>query len=823
MNPNHRSHLIFRATAVVAALFVAGIPASAQQQPKVPRPLPHMVDVKTTEAAPATPAQAGPERIVPEALQHVLPKPPKTAATGALEVSPIDFSKVFFDSAGDGITWARGRTYKASFDEQGATYIPFLGSNAPHNFPVRLQVESLSIGGESVACSTQGVTRDGDEITLQRGALREVWHLSPDQAEQSFVLAARPTRAGPLELRIALDSELEAGVTEKGIELVGEFGGVSIGHTVVVDAQGTRTEIESRLEAGRMVIDVPSDLLERAHYPLVIDPVYSTNAFETATSATSLPDISNSGTPGNWAAVYQYSFSATDADVWTIDVYFGSPVANSGTWIDSSTSTWVAPRIAYNALHNTYLTVCSVRAPSSTVGEIWCRARTEGTTTQLAKTLIQSSILGSCFYPDVGGDPALTGPTYFMVVWTRNFASSDWDVHGRLINFDGTPVGTSPIFIASTTAFDWFPRISKTDGHPPFTTQEWNVVWMRNGTTTDIWGAQLHWDGNITTPAFAIDTSTFPDTYPSASTLLDGASGPRPWMVTYRREYSAEGDVYAKVLVGSTLQAELNMSVAENADPYENQLDPDVDSNGQRFAVVYSESYNSSVTDHDLYVATLHYSGNAIAVDEAHQQIDYSTLDTTVAQISSGMTETSIGLGYYGLAWPRFGGGTEDTYVGAYYEPATYDTFCYGNGSAGACPCSSSGLVGCPNSATGGGALYLQGNNYVSADTFSIFAFNLPPGTLGLFFQGTTATSTGSTFGDGLLCVNGSIIRLGVKAAPAGNATYPAPGDLSISVKGGVPADGGYRYYQMWYRDAASFCTPATFNITSAARILWLR
>lgn len=811
------------ALASLSVLFVCGSVAGARGEIKTPRPLPHMTDVKSTEPAPVAPATAGPERFISSETGHALVKPAKAVTVGGSDTPQIDFSKVVIDQPTKGDTWVRGRTYKASFDANGATYIPFLGSNAPHNFPVRVELESMRIGGFDIELSTLGVSHSGDEITIDRGVLREVWRVSTDQAEQSFVLAAAPDSAGPLELRIALDSELEANAAADGIELVGEFGGVMIGHTVVVDAAGVRTEIESRLQDGEMVLDIPAEVLARAQYPLVVDPVYSTNALDTTTTATALPDVCNAGTAGNWAASYQFSFSATDADVWTLDVFYGTPVANSGVWVDYTGSSWISPRIAYNALNNTFLTVCSVRPTQNAPGEIWCRARTAGTITQFNQVLIQSSILGSCFYPDVGGDPVLTGPTYFMVVWTRNFSANDWDVHGRLVGYDGTPQGTSPIFIAGTTAFDWYPRISKTDGRAPYSTQEWNVVWMRGNGVSDVWGAQIHWDGAITTPAFPIDQTVYADTFPSASSLLDGTSGPRPWLVTYRRQFTNEGDVYAKALVGSSILTELNLSVAENADPYEDQLDPDVDSNGQRFAIAYSESYNNSTTDRDLYVTTVHLSGNAISVDEAHNQVDYDTLDTTGAQISCGMTEAAIGFPYYAMAWPRYGGGVEDTYVGAYYEPVSYDTFCYGDGSAGACPCGTSGFRGCPNSATNGAALFLQGNNYTSADTFSIFAFNLPPGSIGLFFQGTSASTTGSAFGDGLLCMSGSIARLGVKTAPIGNATYPEVGDLSISVKGNVPSDGGYRYYQMWYRDAASYCTAATFNITSAARVLWLR
>ena len=42
------------------------------------------------------------------------------------------------------------------------------------------------------------------------------------------------------------------------------------------------------------------------------------------------------------------------------------------------------------------------------------------------------------------------------------------------------------------------------------------------------------------------------------------------------------------------------------------------------------------------------------------------------------------------------------------------------------------------------------------------------------------------------------------------------------SVRGGVPIGGGTFYYQVWYRNAASFCTAATFNLTNGLEITWL-
>jgi hypothetical protein len=53
--------------------------------------------------------------------------------------------------------------------------------------------------------------------------------------------------------------------------------------------------------------------------------------------------------------------------------------------------------------------------------------------------------------------------------------------------------------------------------------------------------------------------------------------------------------------------------------------------------------------------------------------------------------------------------------------------------------------------------------------------------------------------------------------------SYPGVGDLPVSVKGGVALDGVTRSYQVWYRNAGSFCTSATFNLSNGLRVDWTR
>ena len=72
-----------------------------------------------------------------------------------------------------------------------------------------------------------------------------------------------------------------------------------------------------------------------------------------------------------------------------------------------------------------------------------------------------------------------------------------------------------------------------------------------------------------------------------------------------------------------------------------------------------------------------------------------------------------------------------------------------------------------------------------------------------------------------------------VRAGPAGRsagslaATVGAAGPTlsfhlkELSAAGLVPGPGSVRNYQVWYRNAAAFCTTDTFNLTNGVRARW--
>jgi hypothetical protein len=158
-------------------------------------------------------------------------------------------------------------------------------------------------------------------------------------------------------------------------------------------------------------------------------------------------------------------------------------------------------------------------------------------------------------------------------------------------------------------------------------------------------------------------------------------------------------------------------------------------------------------------------------------------------------------------------------------DHGTLSTYCAGDGSGTPCPCGNASAVGamegCLSSLGIGGKLRASGFATISHDTLVLAGSNMPNSSA-LYFQGTLQTNggLGSVFGDGLRCASGSVMRLTTEINTTGTSSYPSVGDAAISIQGAVPA-GATRTYQVWYRNAATFCNPETFNLTNAVQAVW--
>jgi len=199
----------------------------------------------------------------------------------------------------------------------------------------------------------------------------------------------------------------------------------------------------------------------------------------------------------------------------------------------------------------------------------------------------------------------------------------------------------------------------------------------------------------------------------------------------------------------------------------------------------------------------------------------------------AGITTLALGAPVSGSAATYFHGDVDTngggTLAGFFRVRAASPgmAFCYGDGTGAGCPCANETPVGanagCFSSLGLGGKLVATGSASISADTITLLGSQMPNSSA-LYFQGTNQSGfpagSGTAFGDGKRCAGGTTIRLKTVTNVAGTSHYPDVVDAPVSVRGAVSAP-GTRTYQVWYRNAAAFCTQSTFNLTNGWSIAW--
>ncbi len=734
--------------------------------------------------------------------------------------------RVDFDRVGDAL-WARGVNYKMRFDAN-ASFLPFLSSSAPRNFPLEFRVARLKVAGEPVAFDARAPARlDGCTLSFDRGSLLEVYELAPRSVEQSFVLPAR-VGAGEVALTLSLDTELAAARDGAGWRFANEYGEVRYGAAKAIDARGRELALESELDGLELTLRVPADFAARAAYPLVIDPVIAAFGIEATPAESFSPDVCFDATGTQVLYVWQSEFSANDHDVWG-DMYdvTGAPLYRGG-WIDMTANFWGRPRCANNGATNRFLVVAHVLNNATGRVEVWGRTRDPNSALLSPQFKIAGGANFDLLDPDVGGDPYPTAPSYFLVAYERIYSfGQDHDIHAKLVSDTGALASSTLDVDVSFYTYDSVPSVSRSNG-----AEAWNLAWQRASPAggNDIFGARIAWDGVVASPTFPIDTAPVDHTNPAVSSSQTGASR---WLVAYEEDFGSDHDIVVCGLEGASVRTSVNMSSYDGTFWYQDQRRPAIDSDGSRFVCVYSELYGQSPIDYDVYATELLFNGSSLVALAAHQPVsaDFGVeVDARIAAAKSSLIAGSSRS--FAIALAREPDGAvflSNDILGARYESSAggaVASFC--DGANVACPCGngSSSAGGCPNSAHSSGAVLTWGGvASTSADTLQLFCSGLPSGVSCLFFQGAGSLNgaLGAPFGDGVRCAASPIRRLGTKlSSPAGGALYPALGDASISVAGAVPLAGATLVYQAWYRNSANFCTSATTNYSNALVVAWL-
>ncbi|MFT4541940.1 MAG: choice-of-anchor B domain-containing protein [Planctomycetota bacterium] len=138
------------------------------------------------------------------------------------------------------------------------------------------------------------------------------------------------------------------------------------------------------------------------------------------------------------------------------------------------------------------------------------------------------------------------------------------------------------------------------------------------------------------------------------------------------------------------------------------------------------------------------------------------------------------------------------------------------NGIPDECECGAESYCTALTNSTGNPAtISLSGSVVVADNAFGLYAYDLPPTQVGVFFYGPAQSQ--SSFGNGNLCVTGGFFRLPVVSVSVlGDIQY----NLDLTNPPGMPAQinaGSNWNFQFWYRDPAA--GGAAYNLTDGLSV----
>ncbi|MFO1076926.1 MAG: hypothetical protein U1E73_04280 [Planctomycetota bacterium] len=512
-----------------------------------------------------------------------------------------------------GPLWAIGHSWKASFDGNGFAYTPFFGSDAPRNFPLRIELQHASVGGEALPLRRGQPQHEGSQVRTARGALSEVVDLSLQQAEQSFVFDELPQR-GELVVEVRMAGEFQAALTSGGIRFVNDHGAIEYSHAVARDAAGRSQPLDIAWLGDRARIAIPAAFVATAALPLVLDPVLTTVSLTgpyNPLRTQRLPDVARLTVPGITAVIWRRAFSLTDEDV-CVRLYD----ANQNpyyplVYIDLTANSWSAPSVAACSNSNNFLVVSQVDTTGAFNGSFIGGRLIDSAGMMGGQFAIEGSNLvglpGNNYRPDVGGDAFPSVQAYFTVVFEHETSPGNNDIYFRQIDQTGGLLTAQPIALDNGPTMQQNPTISAWNG--PDTFAQALVAWQSESSATpgddDVKAAWVNWAGGITVPAFAVASSPSPERRPTVSSIANVVGGLCA-AVVWETDFITDSDVYVQLIDGNGIafSTPLNLSLAEAGGTYvlRNQAFPTVETDGNRFAVGYSE-YTG--TDYDTYASTV--------------------------------------------------------------------------------------------------------------------------------------------------------------------------------------------------------------------------
>lgn len=534
--------------------------------------------------------------------------------------------RVLVDEPGDGSVVALAEGYKAIFGTRGIEFVPFFGSTAPDNFPVRLVLESIVIAGRPIELpAVETMDCVGDRVTITRGVLEEIYVLGLMELEQRFLL--RSDTPGDVEITLRVETELRSAASPSSIAWYNEYGKVSYGQAFVIEG-GQRHPIDTMLEVDRIRLRVPAELRQGAR--LEIDPIIRSHPnFNVSQGAIySSPDIAVLEPDGRYLLAFERAFSSRDSDIVSELHTANGYVPGSLAAIETTTAFHSVPRVASLRVANRFLVVSE-----RSLIEVWGRA-VDGSTGAVATNLIRlSDVLhaGRDYAPDVGGDPGNgPGPHRWCVAWIHENSTTDSDVLVRVFDQHLNTIALQPTVVADLPNSMFLDvSVSSSNANGTWTTPQWGLAYeLRTSPTNhDLHAATVDLNGQTVIASTGIDSfaaNTREPCISSPATGLPIPGGPH-FLVTFRDLTTLEA---RGRLLGATLRAAMSPPNFSRAfglgvDDLQNETD------GCRFAIT---SRAGSITSVTTFGATT----SGMVLMESPQALPGAPAQTRLCSSSSG-------------------------------------------------------------------------------------------------------------------------------------------------------------------------------------------
>ncbi len=714
---------------------------------------------------------------------------------------------LLIDEPGDGRTWARGAQWKASFGPEGMTYIPFFGSDAPQNYPVAFDLTEVRVGGEPLSMTARARSRAGQTVELERGSLREVYHLRQESVEQTFVFEDLTARQ-EVVLEVSVKTELHRAATDSGFTFSNELGEVRYGKAIALDAKGQTLELHQELTDGGLRIVVPEHFVSAATFPITVDPIVSTLAVTADNRRQVDVDVAYEANNELYQIVYSQVQSALDFDVISVNYDVAQNLLLTASSIDITSASWGSPKNAscYDEEQFLCVSVVGILVGSE---KIWGRTRDADTGARGPQ--FEISGFGATNV-DVGGKGNDVGSSYdYIVVWQEaDTINQDFDIVLQAVTGDSTLMGSPLPVDGDSTDLDRRPSISKSSGQPGTSNfeNEYLIVWEReiSPTNHNIRGQVVRYTGAMAASSNQFNVYTFSDALEpdvsSVSYAFPGFGDPY-WVVAFRRLVAGQYKIFGVVAQNGSADNARNIHTMQNLDVDENHRSPRIAQTFPGYMIAYQTDGPGQESRVQMTVANVVRDEDELRLGLSHRRDFLATSEDQLATVGIASIHDGGELSPLALppdafvVWTARDDVNADTEVsGAIASEASFqpigNQFCAAN------------LNSTGNSAWIRATAFGQGG----APAATLRCFEMPPNSFGHFLvsnqSGFVANPGGS---QGNLCLQGSVGRFNRPGEVMNSGQF---GVFSLffdwsslpSPTGTVVGQFGETwYFQCWFRD----------------------